>query len=163
MAEAIHTRPFELSPSEYSATMIELLRKRMVWFDVLAGVVVVLVAKYVVHLEDVIAIALFPFPLIIGFFRMPFRVRKMVNSGKRPVGRITFHTDEEGIVYSSAVTEPAILKWDELRSIRLIAGNYVVDGGYDEFLVHPSAFATAMDERAFQEMARKRVKRVGGF
>lgn len=165
MPEAINTRPFELSASEYSATMVALLRKRMVWFDLLAGAITVLLAKYVVHLEDVIAIALFPFPIIIGFFRMPFRVRKMANSptSKRPIGRVTFHADAEGIVYSSTAAEPAILKWEELRSIRLMADNYVLDAGFDEFLVHPSAFTAAADERAFQEAARQRVKRVGGF
>lgn len=165
MPEAIHTRPFELAPSEYSATMITLLRRRMIGFDVLAGVLVVLVAKLIIRLEDPLAYLLFPFPMIIGFFRMPFRVRKMAEgpNSKRPVGRATFYVNEEEVLYSSPTAEPAILKWDELRSIRLIGGNYVIDGGFDEFLVHPSAFATAADERAFQAMAKERVKRVGGF
>lgn len=165
MAEAIHTRPFELSPSEYSATMTEVLRKRMVWFDVLAGVLVVVLAKFVVHLEDPLSYVLFPFPIIIGFFRVPFRVRKMADSptSKRPIGRVTFHVDAEGVLYSSPTAEPVILKWDELRAVKLIGGNYVIDGGFDEFLVHPSAFATVADERAFQTMTKARVKRVGGF
>lgn len=84
-------------------------------------------------------------------------------TSKRPIGRITFHVDQEGIVYSSPTAEPAILKWDELRSVRLIGGNYVIDGGFDEFLVHPSAFASAADERTFQTMSKAHVKRTGGF
>ncbi|MGV3618250.1 MAG: hypothetical protein ACO1SV_23225 [Fimbriimonas sp.] len=165
MASAIHTRPFELSPTEYAATMIALLRRRMIAFDILAAVIVVLIARYMVLLPWWQAAALFPFPIIIGFVRMPWRVKKMANNPTtgRPVGRITFHVDEEGILYSSPSAEPVILKWDELRSIRLIGGNYVVDGGFDDFLVHPSAFATADDERRFQQMARERVKRIGGF
>jgi hypothetical protein len=165
MPEAIHTRPFELAPSEYSATMVQLLRQRMVWFDIFAGILVVVVAKFVIRLQDPLSYFLFPFPIIIGFFRMPFRVRKMAESpnSKRPVGRVTFHVDEEGVLYSSPTAEPVILKWDELRSVRLIGGNYVIDGGFDEFLVHPSAFATAADERAFQSMTKARVKRTGGF
>jgi hypothetical protein len=165
MAEAIHTRPFEISESEYSRTLVALLRRRMVAFDVLAGLIVTLVARYVVHFEWPVAAAMFPLPAIIGFFRMPRRVRRMAAhpNSARPVGRITLHVDAEGMLYASSAAEPAILKWEEVRSIRLVDGLYVVDGGFDDFLVHPSAFAMAADERQFQETARKRVRRIGGF
>ena len=159
MTEAIHTRPFEFSPSEYTEAMTAFLRRRMFIFDVIAGVIVVVVARFLVHLDWMYVIPLFPLVLIIGFVRMPWRVRKL----QRPVGRITFHIDEEGIVYSSSAIEPAILKWGELKSVRLIGGAYVIDGGFDDFFVHPAAFEGAEDERRFQEMARQRVGRVAGF
>lgn len=162
MTESIHTQPFEISEEDFVATMIQLLRQRMWGFDFMACVMVYLASYLFIHLPIEQVILVTPGPAIIGYFRMPFRVRKLAKTAK-PMGQITFHADEEGIIYSSSTNEPAVLNWKELKSIKKIARLYVVDAGYDDFLVSSSAFVGATDELNFQTIAKKNTRKVVGF
>lgn len=165
MTDLIRTRPYEITEKEYVAAMIVHKRAGTVLLDLFAGVLVFAVARFVLNFDLARSFLMAPAPLIIGWFRMPFRVEKIAAHpySNRPVGSITFSIDEEGIIYASSAVEPSILKWSELRSVKLSGGLYVLDAGFEELLVHPQAFETADDERKFQAETRKHVRKIRGF
>jgi hypothetical protein len=165
MTSSIETRPFEIEKDRFIEASILRMRLRFAAFDLFACLLVYVVLRFVVRVDPLTSILLSPVPLLIGFFRLPGRVRRLAEGPKSPVpvGRVTFHVDAEGIIYSSSAAEPAVVKWDEILSIRLIKGLYFIDVGFDELVVAPSAFATNGDEEKFRREAQSRVKRTGGF
>lgn len=164
MSATIRTRSFEVPEAEYIKALVFLQRKRMWIFDVIAAVLTTVVGHYLVGLAWPISIVLAPCVFVLGYLRLPMRVKRQISMSRvsRPHGAITFHIDAEGIIYFSLSNEPAVVKWEEIRRVVRYEKNYWIDAGFDDYLITSDAFETASDELAFQQrLAEKNVKRLG--
>lgn len=165
MVGRIDTNAREISEQEYLDATVARARPRAMALDFVASILLFLVAAYVIKLDLPVAAALVPSLMVLGWYRLPGRIRKMADhhTSNRPVGPITFTVDEEGVIYASSAVEPTVLKWPEIRSVTLVKGIYFIDAGFEDLLFHPSAFESSIDEQNFQAELRTRGVRTGGF